>query len=275
MASSFSESCASSASDENGEPPYLPTPALRNNGTVNDNDAELLSRVRSLREKGSGPKQIARALGLRPAQASVLVRRVAEEQQGAVGPAERPLVGCWVSAGWSTDLDLSEAPDWARADTEGAGNPGAAGFAQVLIARQERASRVTVCGFLVDVYCLGVKDTVGPRAMGSGSLDAYVRDYYRAFEQPPVRIGLEQARSIVHGGVAYARALGFEPAPDFAQASVHLGEPGAAAPRIGFGRQGQPFYINGPRDNAKDVVRTLERTCGAGNYHYVLQTGPL
>ncbi|MDX3613054.1 hypothetical protein [Streptomyces europaeiscabiei] len=240
-----------------------------------DDDAQLLSQVRSLREKGSGPKQIARALGLKPARASALVRQVAHEQQSTAAPTERPVVGCWINAGWNTGLELSAAPDWARADDEGSGSPEAAGFAQILIARQERASRVTLCGFLVDVYCLGVKDTVGPQVMGGGSLDAFVHDYYRAFDQPPLRIGLEQAQSIVHGGVAYARALGFEPAPDFAQAAVHLGEPGPAAPRIGFGRQGRPFYINGPRDDAQKIVRTLERTCGAGNYLYVLGTRPL
>ena len=203
-----------------------------------------------MREKGSGPKQIARALGLKPARASALVRQVAHDQQSTAAPTARPVVGCWLNAGWSTDLELSEAPDWACADAEVAGNPEVAGFAQVLIARQERASRVTVCGFLVDVYCLGVKDTVGPQVMGGGSLEAYVRDYYRAFDQPPLRIGLEQAQNIVHSGVAYARTLG-------------------------FGRQGKPFYINGPRDDAQKIVRTLERTCGAGNYHYVLGTGPL
>ena len=69
-----------------------------------------------MREKGSGPKQIARALGLKPARASALVRRLAHEQQSTAGPTARPVVGCWVSAGWSTDLELSEAPDWARAD---------------------------------------------------------------------------------------------------------------------------------------------------------------
>jgi hypothetical protein len=44
-----------------------------------------------------------------------------------------------------------------------------------LLARRERASRVTVCGFLVDVYCLGVKNVTGPEVMGAGSLQAYAR----------------------------------------------------------------------------------------------------
>jgi hypothetical protein len=46
--------------------------------TVAANHEELLIRVRAWRERGSTPKQIAKALGLRPAQATALVRQVAE-----------------------------------------------------------------------------------------------------------------------------------------------------------------------------------------------------
>ncbi|MFF1545193.1 hypothetical protein [Streptomyces sp. NPDC058291] len=61
---------------------------------MNDDDAQLLSQVRSLREKDSGPKRTARALGLKPALASALVRQVAHEQQSTAAPTERPVVGC-------------------------------------------------------------------------------------------------------------------------------------------------------------------------------------
>jgi len=37
--------------------------------------------------------------------------------------------------------------------------------------------------------------------------------------------------------------------------------------RITFGRDGVPFYVSGPYDNPRSVVRTLDRTCGEGNYH--------
>ena len=163
-----------------------------------------------MRARGSGPKQIAKVLGLRPAQAA-LVRRVAEAQQAGVGPAGRAVVGCFVNAGWSVGLGMDAAPDWAASDPlhdrEGLGT---GGFAQILLARRERASRVTVCGFLVDVYCLGVKNVTGPEVMGAGSFQAYARSYYSAFDHPPLSIGVEQAQAIVHGAVAYARALGFD-----------------------------------------------------------------
>lgn len=232
-------------------------------------DEELLARVREMRERGSAPKQIAKALGLRPAQATVLIRQVAEAAQAHTAPDERPVVGCWVNAGWSSGLDMTKAADWAEADPLGR-NPDeeAGGFAQVLLARRERASKVTVVGFLVDVYCLGVKNVTGPEVMGSGSLATYVPIYYSAFDHAPLQIAVEQAQVIVHDAVAYACGLGFDPADDLADAAVHLGAPPDDRPEVGFGKDGKPFYFSGPYDDSRKVVRTLERTCGEGNYHY-------
>jgi hypothetical protein len=244
------------------------------NGRVHE-DEELLEKVRALRVGGSGPKQIARALGLRPAQAGALLRRVAQVDQAAVAPGQRAVIGCWVNAGWSTGLDLSAVPEWAAADRTAGEQAMGAGFAQVLVARQERASRVTVCSVLVDVWCLGAKDVIAPRSMGVGSLETHRRTTYSAFDEPPLAIGLAQAQAIVYGAVAYARELGFEPADGFAEASALLGEPDRELPALGFGKDGLPLYINGPRDDARRVIDTLERTRGAGNYHYFLQSGPM
>jgi hypothetical protein len=128
---------------------------------------------------------------------------------------------------------------------------------------------VTVTGFLVDVYCLGVKNVTDPEVMGSGSLTTYASMYYSAFEHRPLPIGVEQAQTIVHDAVLYARGLGFEPSGGFADAAVHLGTPPGGRPVIGFGRDGKPFYFSGPYDNPRELVENLERTCGPGNYDYV------
>ena len=190
-------------------------------------------------------------------------------------PGRRPVVGCWVNPGWSTGLDLSARPQWAAQDTSAGEDAIGGGFAQVLVARQSRASRVTVTGVLVDVYCLGVKNVIEPHTMGEGSLPAHRRTYYQAFEEPALPIGIEQAQAIVYGAVTYARRLGFEPAPGFTEAADVLGEFVGELPKIGFGRDGVPFYLGGPRDDARKVLATLERTQGAGNYHYVLASGPM
>jgi len=77
-------------------------------------------------------------------------------------------------------------------------------------------------------------------------------------------VPLELGRHLVCGAVDHARRSGFEPAPDFRDTAGHLGE-WTETSRITFGRDGVPFYVSGPYDNPRSVVRTLDRTCGEGN----------
>jgi len=101
--------------------------------------------------------------------------------------------------------------EWPDVDFDRSGLHG--GLAGVVVARQERRHRVTVCGFLVDTYCLGLKNTVGPRSMASGDLDAFVAYYFDAHGEPPLPVGLDLVQHLVFGAVEYARGLGFEPHP--------------------------------------------------------------
>lgn len=94
---------------------------------------ELLAQVRVLRAQGRAPKQIARALGVPPATVAPLVRAIAAADQA--GAAERKLVGCWVSPGWSQGLTVQGHPEWPDVD---AADAGAQGLVSVLVTRQER-----------------------------------------------------------------------------------------------------------------------------------------
>jgi hypothetical protein len=98
--------------------------------------------------------------------------------------------------------------------------------------------------------------------------------FFTSFEAvgQPLAVPLELGRHLVCGAVDHARRLGFEPAPDFRDTASHLGE-WTETSRITFGRDGVPFYVSGPYDNPRSVVRTLDRTCGEGNYHYLLGVG--
>lgn len=219
---------------------------------------ELLAQVRELRERGNSPKEIANLLGLRPSAVAPLVRKIAAQAQANLDPADRALLGCWISSGWSAGLGLDSAPaQWAQNDPIGATNPASSGLVGVLIARQERASRSTVCGFLVDVYCLGIKNAIGPVSMGFGSVAAYSTMFFGAFDGPGLSAPVDLAQHVVHGAVAYARSLGFEPHPDFAATAPHLGTPPTPTPIV-FGRAGRPFYIQGPDDNPLAIARALE-----------------
>jgi transcriptional regulator with XRE-family HTH domain len=179
---------------------------------------DLMGRVRTLRARGYSPKQIARALGVSPATVTPLVRTIAAADQASA--AQRQLAGCWVSPGWSQGLTVDGHPEWPDDD---AADAGAQGLVSVLVTRQERYGRVGVCGWLVDVWCLGVKDVVGPRAMNERRVAEFTRSYFAAYQAPPLQAPVELARHLVFGAVAYAQSLGFEPAPGFQATAEHLG----------------------------------------------------
>jgi hypothetical protein len=101
-------------------------------------DAELLDRVRDLRETGRSPKEIARSLGLPPAAVVPLVRRVAQERPTPPGDATPELVGCWVSPGWSRGLSVEGHPDWRGRAGE---RPERGGMVAVLVARRRRGGQ--------------------------------------------------------------------------------------------------------------------------------------
>jgi hypothetical protein len=69
--------------------------------------------------------------------------------------------------------------------------------------------------------------------------------------------------------VDYARELGFEPHPDFAGCVSHLGPWDGSD--ITFGREGKPTYIEGPYDDTAGIIRTLRRSVGDDNFHYLCQ----
>jgi hypothetical protein len=222
--------------------------------------ADLVDRVRALRAEGLTPKEIARAVGARPGEVTAIVRRIAAEAT-AGGPA---LVGCWVGRGWSTALTVAGHPEWPDEPVEA----GLDGLVCVLVARRHRPRRLSVCGYLLDTYCLGLKNTLGPELMRDDDLAEFQEMFFPA-GAPPLEVPLALVRDLVFGAVDYARGLGFEPHPDLAHTAEHLGEPWTGPSAITFGRDGRPFYVDGPDDNPAAVLRTLAAAVGEGGFDHL------
>ncbi|MFC7545892.1 hypothetical protein [Plantactinospora sp. GCM10030261] len=228
---------------------------------------DLKTRALALRAAGNTPKQIARALGVPRARATALVRGVPVAKPKRPEPADLPLVGCWITRQWSNGLTIADRPaDWLD-DAELPPLAMGAGLASVAVARENDTNGITVGGFLVDTYCLGAKNALRENLVDREDLMFYLDEFFGGYDTEPLAAPISLAREVVFGAVDYARGLGFDPHPDFRLAAPYLGSwqpPG----RITFGREGKPFFQQGPYDDPDRVMRTLDRTIGPGDYHF-------
>jgi len=196
---------------------------------------QLVERARALREDGLPPKAIARALGVEVADVINLLNG-----EASTAGADEPQ--CWVNAGWSSDLDLTDAPQWRSHDHPVPDAEHVGGLVAVLVAGHgSRSGKAQVAGFLLDVWCRGVKNSLPPKAMTRRQLAEHRQAYFSSHSSHH-QIPAALARELVFGAAAYARTLGFEPDADFDTTAPALGEP-AEPSRIRFGREGSPFHV--------------------------------
>lgn len=210
------------------------------------------------------PRQIARYLGLRVAdvKAAIAVRGEAAISTLKSNGESSPIANCWVN------LDCAERLlDDRRQEEEILSSLGL-----VVVARFQDYHRLLVCTYLVDYFCLGLKDTMGVRGVDKDRYSYFLRSSYLSFLEGYREISLEEAQAIVLGSIYYAARLGFEPHPDFAITREHLGQWETILP-LQFGRKGKPLYINGPYDNTRQIIKTLRDNVGCGNFDYILGIG--
>jgi hypothetical protein len=119
------------------------------------------------------------------------------------------------------------------------------GLANIFIFRQQPNLKF-ICGvYLVDVFCLGVKDTFCNANIPYSGIQTMLD----LADMPLVPIDYEDARSIIFGGIEFARKHGFSPNQDWKD-SMHVVEPEKLfSNKFTFGRHDKPFYIPGPGDS--------------------------
>lgn len=139
------------------------------------------------------------------------------------------------------------------------------GMAQVLVVRAVPEDKYIAGLFLVDVFCLGVKNTFVTAPMNTDELE----DFRGRFPEKLHEISYEDARSLILGGIQYAQGLGFKPHPDWksAQCIVEGGRPFEG--KFEYGKDGKPFYVQGPDDDVDRIMRQLGPLIERGEAEYV------
>jgi hypothetical protein len=154
---------------------------------------------------------------------------------------------------------------WASNEKEGLG--------WVCLSRELPGNSVAFGVFLVDRYCLGVKNAladIGGRFTYDSRIVRQLRGRAPARDLTPAA-----ARKLVEGSVAYAAALGLHPHPDYHKAKLIFGDvdPGECTEEFEFGNDGKPYFISGPNDTPERcrlILHTLEQACGPDGFHYTI-----
>ena len=146
------------------------------------------------------------------------------------------------------------------------------GIGNLIFSRRLPDGRIALGMFLLDVFCLGVKNAffvTPPRKEYEQRIHHWPGP--ETFQPMPP----ECLRKLVEGGVAYARELGFNPHPGYAVVSQIFGDVDASACSTEFvyGHEGKPFYCSGPNETeaqAQAIVEHLARRLGAEGFHYLI-----
>jgi hypothetical protein len=159
-----------------------------------------------------------------------------------------PILECWIAAGWQKY----------------------SGLVQIIVARQQPNKKICCGVYLVDMHCLGLKNTF---ARTNLSRERYQEVYDAVDESQTLEeCSIELAHQMIYEAIDYAAQFGFKPQSDWAQTQYMLEPRGQLEEpyKLTFGQDGKPFYVSGPYDNVEQIIKQLEETAGHGNYDVVI-----
>jgi hypothetical protein len=169
-------------------------------------------------------------------------------------------------------IDAAKAPDFACLATEGLFD---IGIGWVVAERQLPSGSVGASVFLVDVWCLGIKDAffkVMTRREFEEHMSRLNGEYSLLAIDPSV------ARKLLRDAAAYAASLGLPPSENFADVELIFGDTPFAEETFSFGKDGKPFYVSGPNDSParkRRIMDTLAKRAGPKNFDFMVDVAGL
>jgi hypothetical protein len=131
------------------------------------------------------------------------------------------------------------------------------GMATLILARGATPNDLTLGGFLIDAWCLGVKDTFFQTA-GAVSFKGLLAKMEAT--GPVETVDPAYARKLLRDVTGWAASNGFSPHRDFAIIEKLFGNVDADAcdETFQFGRDGELTYISGPSESPAQIRSRVE-----------------
>ena len=149
------------------------------------------------------------------------------------------------------------------------------GIGELVVTRRIPNGNIAMSAFVIDVFCLGVKDAMF-MVLPENEYEHKIKGRMsatggRGFE----KLHQSCAKKLLDGVVNYAKELGFNPHPDYKNASEIFGNIDASVcpVKYTYGKDGKPFYMSGPYESPTDIqkiIDTLTKKCGSGGFNTII-----
>ncbi len=151
------------------------------------------------------------------------------------------------------------------------------GLGMVVLARKIGIGELATAVFLVDVFCLGIKDAL-IHCIGREEFADFIDSVGLAAPLAPV--DPSYARKLLREASGYAQSLGFRPHRDFTEAETLFGDVDTddCDTVFRFGREGKPCYIPGPNQSQGEIRKTVQQLrnrLGDGGFTYIVPADEL
>ena len=142
------------------------------------------------------------------------------------------------------------------------------GEGHIIVSRKHTGGRVSMAVYLVDIWCVGVKDTFYRLRLEDYEFKEMIDTY---------RLGLrecsyDEAHNWIFGAIAFAEEAGIEPDKSFKITQYMLEEDDDNIPLIEYeyGKNGKHTLVTHSRLEASRYLPLLEKNLGKDNFDYIL-----
>ena len=142
-------------------------------------------------------------------------------------------------------------------------------MAQVIVMRRHVNGNITAGVYLVDLLCLGIKDTMFIFNENQAGLDERFGDEFKTmFEE----VDYNLAHNIVYAGHDFALEFEIKPHADFAITKFILEDDNDDIPLVDIevGEDDKPHLIVNQAGQYGDALAKLKKIAGEGNYYYTI-----
>ena len=154
------------------------------------------------------------------------------------------------------------------------------GLGELVVARRTPSGDIAFSAFVIDVFCLGVKDAMF-LVMSEDEYEQRIKvEMIRTADRTFEKIHQSSAKKLLDGLLNYSKELGFMPHPDCKNAYDIFGDIDASVSpeKYTYGKEGKPFYMNGPYESEADskrILNTLTKSCGVDGFDTLVLLGDM